>query len=1052
MSGYRLLKHRAYDQSAERLPLAIQRKATWAQVLLGTRGRTPSVKGTSGLNARWRRTPVQGSHFYLWWIPASDSGVAVASEAVALGAPNDGSSTILVHSIRHHDATDDPIDVGALTDYTEMPLNELDPRFDEQRGVSIASAHEHVTLSTLKGLPGSGKSVSLIFLAKDLALRPHVRKIRYITYTPRLKRAAREFVTAYGAELGEHLTVHTFNEMVSTLTGLPLDNEPFGELREFTRYLEQQNPALLGVWRRYPQTLYTEIRAQLLGRTFPPGVALPETRRSEVTVGAGSVSAAAYASQRGLTIQLAEQVTSLAQRLRTSPYFLDQTAAYRGLDALHTNKLPRWLLDSDAIIVDEVQDLTLLQIALIGEMARLRLEREPDRPFSLTVAGDESQIVQPSGFDWGVTKDLLGELVGLWPDEHKFSHQRRSPINLAHLIDNSWNFYGHLPKQLRPSANRQSFDFGRDDGVTPAEDAENGMIFVAAPPEGRSVTAHWQALVEELADKPGRAIVDLSERLRETLGAGSNDEAAEVLFLSREIKGLERATVLIFGLQALYARAMQLCDDPESLHIPLLEARRLFDEMRVALSRSTNRLIFVEKPNAEVFSELGLAAVGSVTLGWNELIELLQAEEMTEIEVIEGYLDEVDDLVERQRWEQAYRRNRRAYDLANQLGDIALRREAQEQFVEVHLQEAEHWLRQAELDQAHTLNRRAQTLAQEMQDPFLFDRIDEQYAQVVATITAEIEQRHQQVQTLTAQKQFDAAHGLARSAVVLAHLLNDQATLAAASSQLVEICWLWADHWLDSGVDDARSHAVAELLTEAAGIMEAAADRDGAAALRILAERYRTLPQRVNLSEAQVEQLLRLARRYLAVIKPQGVNADAYRFVQRWLEESFAGLGSHVRLYFDWVTTAQELADESGYPALDERVWDLENRLDLLHDQRSEAATARFRAFLLGYSGDAGSASLAWEALGEIEQAVVQARLAGDLERSHNLLRLAKMTIPEDIATAVKALRLLQQLEQKHQSLLPAEQQTLLDELALLHTHISASLAGHRRDADDSIG
>ena len=52
MSQYRLFKHKDYDRTAESLPLAIQRKALWAQVLLGTRGRTPSVKGTTGLNAR----------------------------------------------------------------------------------------------------------------------------------------------------------------------------------------------------------------------------------------------------------------------------------------------------------------------------------------------------------------------------------------------------------------------------------------------------------------------------------------------------------------------------------------------------------------------------------------------------------------------------------------------------------------------------------------------------------------------------------------------------------------------------------------------------------------------------------------------------------------------------------------------------------------------------------------------------------------------------------------------------------------------------------------
>ncbi|MCB0074705.1 MAG: hypothetical protein KDE20_24735, partial [Caldilineaceae bacterium] len=108
MSQYRLFKHKDYDRTAESLPLAIQRKALWAQVLLGTRGRTPSVKGTTGLNARWRRTPVQGNHYYMWWIPKSEIGFELSRERMG----QQQAQSILVHSIRHHDQTDEPIELG----------------------------------------------------------------------------------------------------------------------------------------------------------------------------------------------------------------------------------------------------------------------------------------------------------------------------------------------------------------------------------------------------------------------------------------------------------------------------------------------------------------------------------------------------------------------------------------------------------------------------------------------------------------------------------------------------------------------------------------------------------------------------------------------------------------------------------------------------------------------------------------------------------------------------------------------------------------------------
>lgn len=89
------------------------------------------------------------------------------------------------------------------------------------------------------------------------------------------------------------------------------------------------------------------------------------------------------------------------------------------------------------------------------------------------------------------------------------------------------------------------------------------------------------------------------------------------------------------------------------------------------------------------------------------------------------------------------------------------------------------------------------------------------------------------------------------------------------------------------------------------------------------------------------------------------------------------------------------------------------------------------------FTGDPAEASLAWEQLGEIPLAVEQARVAGDVERAYNLLRQSKGDIPEELSTTVKALRLLQQLEQKHHGLSQAERKTILEALARLHTLLS---------------
>ena len=1042
MSSYRLLKHKNYDRSAEHLPEMIQRKAIWAQVLLGMRGRTPSVKGTTGLNARWRRTPVQGNHYYMWWIPGSESNV-VDHYAEAEKAGN----TILIHSIRHHDETDDPIELGSLEDYEEVAVDKLDPRFAEQYEVSERVNSEYVALATIKGMPGSGKTVSLLYLVKDLAQRLDMQKILYVTYTGRLKRAAREFLQAQGEEINRIVKISTLSEIEQEITGLATYPEPFTELRDFITFLDLQNAATLGPWKRYPQTLYTELRAHLLGKTFPPGYSLPDGKLNELLFKPGGVSPSAYAASREVALPDAELAWRLAERTRNTRFFQDQKAAYQAIERLRKGKSPAWLADLDALIIDEVQDLTLLQLALLGELVRERMRRRKDAHFVFTVAGDESQIVQPSGFDWGITKDLLGEQLGLWPDEFEFQHQRRAPRNLAQLIDNTWTLYGHLSRSHRPSARRQSFVYADD----PA-DAENGQIFICSLPEevsaGKESTQGWTTLLEELADKPGRVVVDLTEKLRASLGNQLGPNADEVIFLPREIKGLERATVLVHGLNTLYERGMQLCAMSTGDNIPKFEARRLFDEIRVALSRCTDKLVLLEPANAPVLTELGVHQVpGALTLGWQDLLELLQLDDMSELEVIEGYLDEVDDLFERNMWEQGYRRNRRAYGLAVQLGDSALQRDAQEQYIGGYLQEATSLLHNNQWRQAHTRNRQAQALAIEFGDPLLEEQVDDQFVDIAHVVVNQTEQQMEQARTRLQQQQYKPAYQAVQSAGSMAELTEDARLIAQVDELLTDIVWQWAGHLVNGAYTEDDARTVVKLLNEAAEAMARQADAEGASALRVVAERYQTLPQASHLTSIQVETLLNFIWRYLEVVKPLEVGEDGYSWSKRWLEEAFANLHNATDLYQRWFLVAQEYEQRVAYPALDDHLWDLENRVTHLVEQGKRSPDDRnlkkFKALVMGYQGEAEAASTAWEQLGEFEIAADYAREAGDMERAYDLFRQSKVAIPEELAVTVKTLRLLQQLEHKHQGLRPAERRQLLEHLAALHTAVASG------DAED---
>ncbi|HMN27016.1 MAG TPA: AAA family ATPase [Caldilineaceae bacterium] len=1028
-----MLKHKAYDDSVERLPLSIRHKATWAQVLLGIRGRTPSVKGTYGLNARWRRTPVQGNHYYMWWIPRSEGMVAGPDPDPA------ETNTILIHSVRHHDATDEPIDAGSLADYEEIRLANLDPRYPEQKELSQRTSGAEVALATIKGLPGSGKTVSLLYLVKDLAQRSELNHILYVTYSSRLKRAARDFLLAQNEAISAAVTIRTLGEIEQELTGLSSAGEPFSELRDFIRLVETQNNAALGPWRKYPQTLYTEIRAHLLGKSLPASFSLPEGHLRSLLHLTDGLDAAAYAASRELDLPTATLVVNFAERLQSGRFFQEQRAPRRAIELLQRGRFPNRLADLDALVLDEVQDLTLVQIALLGELVRAHLRRRPHAPFVVTVAGDESQIVQPSGFDWGITKELLGEQIGIWPEEFEFHYQRRAPRNLAQLIDNTWRLYGYLPKAERPSARRQAFLHADESELGEGQ----GRILTCPPPlSSNASNERWLQLFSELSDKPGRVLIDLTETLRPALVGLLSTARDEVLFLAREIKGLERATVLIHGLNTTYERAMRLATSHEDGNIPRFEARRLFDEIRVAVSRSTDKIIVLEPADAPVLAELGvdeLPGVGRLT--WESLLDTLKTEEMSEIEVIEGYLDEVDDLYERALWAQARRRNRRAFELAKQLGDLALQREAEEQQIRGYMQEAAALLQQGEWAAAYECNQQAALLASELGDLFLQEEIEEQSGGIGAIIAAQVDKQLALATEQRQRHQFGPSHETLQLARSLVAMITEPALAARVDEALSTLNWTWAAELVAGAYTVDEANQAADLLAEAAAAMLRQADKEGAEATTLLAERYRLLPQREQMSESQVETLLAYGERYLTLVRPLNLAAAAYRFVHYWLDESYANLHLRTALYTPWVLLAQEYARHDPAFEVDEPLWDLENRVNMLLEQgkrqRDDPQIVRFQALLAAYNRETPMQSGTWEQLGELAVAADFARDAGELERAARLLHQAKTPLPEELAIAVKATRLLQQLRHKYTGLRPAERRTLLAELTALQNALA---------------
>lgn len=1035
MSHHRILRRRDYEREVSALPLGVQRKAEWATLQLGARGRTPSTKSTVGLNMRWRRSPVQGSHYYLWWIPASDTGIEL-NGSVDL-PEDDDASTILVHSIRHHDETGSAIDVGDIAEYSPVELGLLDPRFDEQTQVAAYAERENVSFASIEGMPGSGKSVALLFLARDLALNRGVQKIRYITYSDRLKREAREIFDSFGPQISEHIVVSTFHELLRDLLRLPRASTAVAhadaqEQRDFVAELERTNAAQLGRWRAYPDTLYTELRGYVIGRSLPRGYNIPKHKHELLRRSGDSIDVDDYARKRKFDPRSAQIAVTQGERLRDK-YFIDQNLAFDALQRLMRGDAPNWLFGTDALIVDEVQDLTLLQIALIGEMAAARRARHPERPFVLTVAGDESQIVQPTGFQWGVTKNLLGERLAVHPQRVGFQSQRRSPLAIARLMDRSWDLYASLPRDLRPSA--QKSVTALEEGGEAEEAGVVAFVSMSSNVEGSTESKDWRRLLTAMTRRPGRALIDLESALAPHRTAiDAVDGAAEVVFDPREIKGLERATVLVTGLQAANTRLDELLEDDEQDRIAALEARRLIDQMRVALSRSTNRLIFLEDRNQEIYRFLGVdETANTLTLDLDGLIALLDADELTEVEMVEGMLDEAADLADRGRSEDARSRNRRAAEMAEQLRVPLLQRRAREQYAEFLLADAERALDVGDVavasrhltEAANTLN--VDHLAaqyanyRELQQRIAAASQDE-YARLVESAEKALAAERWAEAMMGAQSAFDLARG-------------DEGSLRRQESSEILMTAV-----LRHTLDLARRGETVRAATLLDGLLEVAviAQSPKRHELVHLISHYHSAE---DPSDSLETDLASLSLAFGIAGKPgiiEEISEESAAHLNDWVATSFALLEDKLEYYLDWAEIATVAEQRTGYPDLDERIWDLENRWNLRKDTRGVASNGMgFEAFLAAYNGDHARASELWEESGDLARAVDAARAAGDLERTSALYRRQNKPAPEEVATAVKFVRQAQQLQHKYGALTPAERRTLLEELARLHTELS---------------
>ncbi len=619
----------------------VRQKVLWTQTQLAMTGRASRVKGTR--TQAWRRTPVRGNQYYLWWAPA---------EEVGAGSPEFG-PTIAVRDLRHHDNLTPPPPTPR-TEYNVVDPRTIDPRTTLQTSVAKGPPSSGISATIVRGQPGTGKTLSLLYAARDLAAS---HRILYITYTPQLVEDARLFAKLAG--IGDQVVVMTLAALEAAILRQPQDaatETPRALGQRFDTFVRGLDSTVVGPWSNKGRALWAETRASLVGMALP----FP-WRRGPVTIPPGELlDLEIYHDMSGLDKLAAESAHHIADLARRRDVLSDQTRARAALDALIDGQTGNLAIDGvNAVLLDEAQDLTPIELALLLEIPRILSKRNHSALF--IAAGDESQTVHPSGFAWGIAKDLIRERLGREPKDITLATMMRSPSAILSIVKKTGGLYKTLPKTFRPGGAVP------DDG--PTIDDAGHLLQCVIPQHGDNA-----ALLETLGLSPGRALITLDNKV--PMNKGSSAKNTALIFTPAEIKGLERRIVVVTGLDETLSTLHRLTNRHgyENRSLESLEARYLIDGVRVALSRATDTLILLRKDSdLESLSQTPVDLTAGIALiSWDDLLQRLRQVDLSEEERVEGFLAEAHEHARRDDTTRALECLDRADALGKDLSDITL--------------------------------------------------------------------------------------------------------------------------------------------------------------------------------------------------------------------------------------------------------------------------------------------------------------------------------------------------------------------------------------------
>ena len=537
---------------------------------LAAHGRSTVVKGCRDANRGWRRSPLGGNNgmqYYLWWTPCGSRA------AQTLELPD---GAILVRDVRHHD-DHTPLTVGGPDDYLQLTTPEhLNgdiagcPWTDEQ----IDFVEDDSPVRLILGRPGSGKT-TVLWKAVEARSR---QRVLYLTWSSALTRHAEERFASF-APVDAEVVARDFTTFLGEVCGADVERQLLSASRaRFDQVLTRLGRDMAGPWARRQHALHAELRAIFFGRAIPgdPG--------SVTDHGIACLSDGAYRALQGdpdvAGDKAAKALLKVAQRLardrrRVGEVFPELVAATRAIERLRGDEVPEGFEGFDRIVVDEVQDLTLLETAVVVELCRA-IARARGRAPWLLMAGDAGQTVRPTWFDWGPLNDLLARRMRR-PEEFSLEEHLRCPSRIAEVVERASQRYTAVEKEVRPTRQR------RQQG---GQHVDAQLVHVQVSERSEAVR-----LLERLDETDDVVVVSPRNDPPDWVPA----ELGGVVLTPEETKGLEYQSVCVLDpgrlLASLKPENMPYGFDAE-LDQPA--RRTAIDHLRVTLSRATETLVFVD--------------------------------------------------------------------------------------------------------------------------------------------------------------------------------------------------------------------------------------------------------------------------------------------------------------------------------------------------------------------------------------------------------------------------------------------------------------------------